>query len=142
MTTVQEDFLIMNNIHPATSVAFLPVGAKTVVQIDDFRIEYLENGQVNQFYSDLSILDLNGNRLFNKKIFVNSPLRFGGITVYQTDWGMAAVIVEVKRGSFILKVSITVPLASLESQLGFSIKAWGAYILIRSEQSLSNVVKV
>lgn len=44
---------------------------------------------IDQFYSDLSILDTNVSQLSNKIIYVNEPLRYKGTVFYQTDWGIA-----------------------------------------------------
>lgn len=46
---------------------------------------------VSQFHSDLSLYDLNGKEVMRKTISVNDPLRYGGITIYQTDWGFSAL---------------------------------------------------
>jgi len=57
--------------------------------VKDFKIAYSEEGIIDQFYSDLSILDTNMSKLSNKIIYVNEPLRYQGIVFYQTDWGIA-----------------------------------------------------
>jgi len=57
--------------------------------VKDFKIAYSEEGIIDQFYSDLLILDTNMSKLSNKIIYVNEPLRYEGIVFYQTDWGIA-----------------------------------------------------
>jgi len=57
--------------------------------VKDFKIAYSEEGVIDQFYSDLSILDTNVSQLNNKIIYVNEPLRYKGTVFYQTDWGIA-----------------------------------------------------
>lgn len=57
--------------------------------VKDFKIAYSEEGVIDQFYSDLSILDTNVSQLSNKIIYVNEPLRYKGTVFYQTDWGIA-----------------------------------------------------
>ena len=57
--------------------------------VKDFKIAYSDEGIIDQFYSDLSILDTNMSQLSNKIIYVNEPLRYQGIVFYQTDWGIA-----------------------------------------------------
>lgn len=47
--------------------------------------------QVSQFHTDLSLYDLEGNEIMRKTISVNDPLRYGGITIYQTDWSFSAL---------------------------------------------------
>ena len=61
----------------------------------DFTIDYLPSGQVSQFYSNLSVIDEKGNEVDNKVISVNVPLRYGGVTMYQTDWSMSSMRVTV-----------------------------------------------
>jgi cytochrome c biogenesis protein len=58
------------------------------VRINDFWIEYGQNSNVEQFYSDLSILDKDGIEEIQKTINVNLPLRFHALTFYQTDWNV------------------------------------------------------
>jgi cytochrome c biogenesis protein len=58
------------------------------VRINDFWIEYGQNNNVEQFYSDLSILDKDGIEKIQKTINVNLPLRFQALTFYQTDWNV------------------------------------------------------
>ena len=54
----------------------------------DFNIAYNDQGLVDQFYSDISILDDNLETISKKTIFVNEPLRSQGSTFYQTDWSV------------------------------------------------------
>lgn len=55
-------------------------------RINDFWITYAQGSKTNQFYSDLSLIDSNGIELKRKTIFVNEPLVYKGVTIYQTDW--------------------------------------------------------
>ena len=43
---------------------------------------------ISQFYSDISILNNQGNEIERKTIFVNYPLIYKGIYYYQTDWNL------------------------------------------------------
>lgn len=61
------------------------------VRINDFWIEYGQNNNVEQFYSDLSILDKDGIEEIQRTINVNLPLRFQALTFYQTDWNVIAL---------------------------------------------------
>jgi len=51
-----------------------------------WRIDY-ESGQARQWYTDLSVLDQNKKELTRKTIFVNDPLEFMSLDVYQSNWG-------------------------------------------------------
>ena len=59
-----------------------------------------------QFHTDLSLYDLNGKEVLRKTISVNDPLRYGGITIYQTDWSFSALqILKDDEGPFNLAVA-------------------------------------
>lgn len=59
-----------------------------------------------QFHSDLSLFDLDGKEVMRKTISVNDPLRYGGITIYQTDWSISALqILKDGEGPFNLAVA-------------------------------------
>lgn len=47
--------------------------------------------QVSQFFTDISLFSLDGKEVMRKTIRVNDPLRYGGLTIYQTDWGFSAL---------------------------------------------------
>ena len=60
-------------------------------RVNDFWITYTKDGKVNQFYSDLSVLNSDGFELKRKAMFVNEPFIYKGITLYQTDWDVVGV---------------------------------------------------
>lgn len=61
---------------------------KTSTRVNDFWILYTKNQTISQFYSDISILDLNGNETKRKTISVNYPLINNSVYYYQTDWNL------------------------------------------------------
>jgi len=61
---------------------------KTSARVNDFWITYTKTKTISQFYSDISILDSNGNETTRKTIYVNYPLVYKGIYYYQTDWNL------------------------------------------------------
>lgn len=62
--------------------------------------------QVSQFHSDLSLFDLNGKEIMRKTISVNDPLRYGGFTIYQTDWSLSALqVMKDNEGPFNLAMA-------------------------------------
>ncbi|MDE5114117.1 MAG: cytochrome c biogenesis protein, partial [Trichodesmium sp. St15_bin1_1] len=65
------------------------------VRVNRFWIDYTSEGTIDQFYSDLSILDKSGEEVDRKTIFVNQPMRYHGVTMYQADWAIAAVKVRI-----------------------------------------------
>lgn len=64
---------------------------KTSTRINDFWITYTKNRTISQFYSDISILDSQGNETKRKTISVNDPLIHENVYYYQTDWNLTAL---------------------------------------------------
>jgi cytochrome c biogenesis protein len=61
------------------------------IRVNDFWVEYNTKNNVNQFYSNLSILDEIGNEISRKTISVNLPLQYKAFTFYQTDWNITGL---------------------------------------------------
>ena len=61
---------------------------KLSVRINDFWITYTKSKTVSQFYSDISVLNTQGNETERKTVSVNYPLVHKGIYYYQTDWNL------------------------------------------------------
>jgi cytochrome c biogenesis protein len=61
----------------------LPEGARRVLRLDRFDIDYRSDGSIGQYRSVLTAEDLDGNAVQQKEIYVNEPMRFGGVTIYQ-----------------------------------------------------------
>ena len=66
----------------------LTVVPKISTRINDFWITYTKNKTISQFYSDISILDNQGNEKNRKTISVNYPLISNSVYYYQTDWNL------------------------------------------------------
>lgn len=69
-----------------------------VLRINDFWITYTPESKINQFYSDVSILNETGSETLRKTIFVNEPLQFKGLTIYQTDWDLIGLKFSLNEG--------------------------------------------
>lgn len=63
--------------------------------IENFYIDYSSDGSVKQFFSRMSLFYENRNSISSKLISVNTPLRFHGISLYQTDWQVNAIRIQV-----------------------------------------------
>ena len=74
---------------------------KVSARINDFWITYSQQTTINQFYSDISILNSGGREIYQKTIFVNSPARYNGINYYQTDWNLIGLRVKSKDLTFL-----------------------------------------
>jgi len=69
--------------------------SKANVKLVDFSIERESDGIPKQFISKLnfSSKDLNLNEI--KIARVNHPIRFKGLTIYQADWAISSVVIEI-----------------------------------------------
>ena len=74
---------------------------KVSTRINDFWITYTKQATVNQFYSDISILNIEGNEIERKTIFVNSPARYRGINYYQTDWNLIGLRIKNEQAQLL-----------------------------------------
>lgn len=93
------------------------------------------NSQVSQFYSDLSLFNLDGKEVMRKTIKVNDPLRYEGVTIYQTDWGFSALSVKKNgEGPFNLAMA---PL-----KLNGDKKLFGTFLPLEDSDSDSSNSKV
>ena len=69
------------------------------VTIDDFHIDYREDGSVEQYTSDLTVRDLTGNReTRSASVSVNNPADIYGLRFYQNSTGWAARVKIQKDG--------------------------------------------
>ncbi len=79
----------LQNIISSGSLSYIPQNFEGY--INDFNIAYNDQGMVDQFYSEIDILDNNLQIQKEKTIFVNEPLRYSGVTFYQTDWSIVSL---------------------------------------------------
>ena len=98
-------FHIQNIINSGT-LSYIPQDFEGYVR--DFKIAYNSEGAIDQFYSDLSILDSAGEEVKKKTIYVNEPLRYKGIVFYQTDWSITSLSINVDG-----QVNFQLPLRSI-----------------------------
>ncbi len=87
----------IRNIFDAGPWAKSQIPTDWSVRVNRFWIDYTADGNIDQFYSDLSVLNPAGEELDRKTIYVNEPLRHKGVTLYQADWGLAAVQVKLNN---------------------------------------------
>jgi cytochrome c biogenesis protein len=98
------------------------------VRVNRFWIDYSPEGAIDQFYSDLSVLDATGQEVDRKTIHVNEPLRYRGVTFYQADWALAAVRIRLNKSPV-----LQLPMAQLDTQGKGRI--WGAWIPTKPDLS-------
>ncbi len=98
------------------------------VHVNRFWIDYTPDGNVDQFYSDLSVVNEQGKELKHKLIYVNEPLRYNGVTFYQTNWGIAGVKAQVNNSPI-----FQIPMAQLPTNNESRI--WGTWIPTKPDLS-------
>ncbi|WP_300667806.1 cytochrome c biogenesis protein ResB [Desulfoluna sp.] len=71
--------VILNN-----SNATVPLGFQ--IRCDDFAVSFYDTGAPKEYRSDLVVVD-EGGEVLSKRIVVNDPLRYKGISFYQSNYG-------------------------------------------------------
>lgn len=85
------NFVVGDVLGPSGFLSTPTEAFNTEVRVNRFSMDYYDSGEVSQFHTDLSLYDLSGKEVLRKTISVNDPLRYGGITIYQTDWSISAL---------------------------------------------------
>ena len=97
------------------------------LQLDSFAIQRDPAGRPEQFSSQLRLRDGAGAPAEPAAVSVNHPLRHRGITVYQADWGLAAVTVQLGQSPLLQLPLQTFP------ELGDQV--WGLVLPTRPDGS-------
>ncbi len=91
------------------------------IKLNSFKIDRSPNGQPEQFRSKIELRSTkNKNEVINKEISVNHPLRTNGITIYQADWSLAAITIQINSSP-----KLQIPLERI-NQLGEQV--WGVLV--------------
>jgi cytochrome c biogenesis protein len=122
------DSFQVKNIIEAGPLAKRQIPTDWGIKVNRFWIEYTPDGNIDQFYSDLSVVKTTGEELDRKTIFVNQPLRYNGVTFYQTNWGIAGVKVQINNSPI-----FQLPMAPLNTANGG--KLWGTWIPTKTDLS-------
>ncbi|GBG88281.1 hypothetical protein CBR_g46847 [Chara braunii] len=121
LTPQGTEFLIADVLRPSGPLATPFSSMNYGVRIDRFYVDYRPNGQVNQFHTDLSVVDLRDREVAKKSIYVNDPFRFQGVTMYQTDWGISTIQLSADGSDL-----FNLPMADL--QPGQDAKLFGTFL--------------
>lgn len=118
----------VKNIVDAGPLAAAQVPRDWGVKVNRFWIDYTPEGGIDQFYSDLSVVDKQGKEVDRQTIYVNKPLRHQGVTFYQTDWGISAVKFQFNNSPI-----FQLPMAQLDTNGKGRI--WGTWIPTKPDLS-------
>jgi cytochrome c biogenesis protein len=126
----------IHNIFDAGPWAGAQIPKDWSVKVNRFWIDYTPAGTIDQFYSDLSVLDKEGQEIDRKTIHVNEPLRHKGVTLYQADWAIAALRFHLNNSP-----TLQLPMAQLDT--GGVGRIWGTWVPTKPDlsQGVSIVAK-
>ena len=89
------------------------------IELQKFQIERDPQGRAEQYRSIVNVIEPNGNNQ-SKEISVNYPLRYKGLTLYQADWSLAAITIQIDNSP-----KLQIPIEPI-SELGEQV--WGTII--------------
>jgi len=89
------------------------------IELQKFQIERDPQGRAVQYRSIVNVIEANGN-IDTKEISVNHPLRYKGLTLYQAEWSLAAVTLQINNSP-----KLQIPIQSIP-ELGEQV--WGTVI--------------
>ena len=89
------------------------------IELKKFKIERDPQGRAEQYRSIVNVIEPNGNNQ-SKEISVNYPLRYKGLTLYQADWALAAITIQIDNSP-----KLQIPIEPI-SELGEQV--WGTVI--------------
>ena len=111
------------------------VSSNFVGKVDDFFITFNEDQSTKQFFSNVSVLNNQGRVVFRRYICVNYPLRFNGMTIYQTDWQINALRLLMGNNRSIVK---SLNKIKLNSENNNSI--WSCNLFLQREKFVSIII--
>ena len=114
---------------PGRSLDLLDRGGTSQLSLtlDQFDIERDPAGRTEQFRSRLTLAPAGNGAAEQREISVNHPLRYRGMTVYQADWSLATITLQLGRSPFLQLPLQTFP--ELGDQL------WGLVLPTRPDGS-------
>jgi cytochrome c biogenesis protein len=89
------------------------------IELQNFKIERDPQGRAEQYRSMIKVIEPNGKNE-EKEISVNYPLRVKGLTLYQADWSLAALTIQIDNSP-----KLQIPIQSIP-ELGEQV--WGTTI--------------
>lgn len=91
---IQEMITVGETIHPQNIISSGQISylqQEPAIHVNNFSIKYNSDNSIQQFISNVSILDSDGHELLNKELQVNTPMFFQNMTIYQIDWDIIAL---------------------------------------------------
>lgn len=88
------------NLLPQESISFEDLSI--TLKLEDFSIDFREDGTVNQYYSTFSVFEKN-EKIKVEKIWVNRPLLYKGMNFYQASFGWASQLKVTSSNNHLLE---------------------------------------
>ena len=88
----KEEFLIIDEVLELINESN---NSNLSVKLKDFFIERESDGKPKQFISSLDFYSKNSNEVKTKITKVNHPIRYKGITIYQADWSISKILLQI-----------------------------------------------
>lgn len=98
MIPTGETFNLQNTIK---SGFFSKIPLHLTGSVETFDIEYYEDKSIRQFYSTITLTNNKTHKYQLQTISVNHPLYFEGLTIYQTDWQINGLNLEINNSKSI-----------------------------------------
>ena len=98
--------------------------SKTTITLKSFSIDRESDGSPKQFSSRLDFFSEDQKLNDTKTAKVNNPIRFKGLTIYQADWAISNIVIEIDNILYQLQLK---PIPEIGNQI------WGILIELGSE---------
>ena len=107
--------------------------SKVRIKLKNFFIERESDGKPKQFISNLEFFSKQQNLNELKTTQVNQPIRFKGLTIYQADWSVSNIILEIDSVLYQLQLK---PIPEIGDQI------WGLLIELGRENKKSYLLTI
>ncbi len=108
--------------------------SQLIVKLKSFNIDRDPKGIPEQFRSRIELIDEGQKKGFIEEISVNHPFRYRGMTIYQADWGLAAITLKLNNSP-----PLQLPLEILPE---FGSQSWGVIIPTKIDGSESILISL
>nr|YP_009315656.1 Cytochrome c biogenesis protein ccs1 [Trichogloeopsis pedicellata]SCW24314.1 Cytochrome c biogenesis protein ccs1 [Trichogloeopsis pedicellata] len=129
MVPVGESFGLNNIIHSGP-LSKIPDWIKG--EVTDFNIEYYKDSSIKQFYSSIRMANIINNHQSNQVIAVNRPMQFENLTIYQTDWQVNGIRVQLDDD-----IMIQIPVVEIKTN---NQQYWFTSITYQNDKNLSFII--
>ena len=107
--------------------------SKATIKLEEFLIERENDGIPKQFISKLNFFSSDPRINEIKTTKVNHPIRFRGLTIYQADWALSKILIEIDNILYQLELK---PIPEISNQV------WGVLIELGSETKKNYLLTV